>query len=209
MTTPAPRLSHARGASSPPLQHRTIGQALADTVARHGPREALVVPHQAVRWTWAELAERADAVAAGLLAMGLQPGDRVGIWAPNCAEWVLTQFATARATVTAPPHLSPLQRPDGRVFYARVPRARSRRCGGGGRDAAARAAAAAIVRRRQRLDTVHVVGGRGRRRRRRAAPAPAAASPRRRRAPKRSARARPRRACRCADGQGTRRRAAA
>jgi fatty-acyl-CoA synthase len=97
MTTPAPRLSHARGASSPPLQHRTIGQALADTVARHGPREALVVPHQAVRWTWAELAERADAVAAGLLAMGLQPGDRVGIWAPNCAEWVLTQFATARA----------------------------------------------------------------------------------------------------------------
>jgi len=97
MTSPAPHLSLARGASSPPLQHRTIGQALADTVARHGPREALVVPQQGVRWTWVELAERADAVAAGLLAMGLQPGDRVGIWAPNCAEWVLTQFATARA----------------------------------------------------------------------------------------------------------------
>ena len=97
MTTDAPRLSHARGATTPPLQEATIGQALDATVARHGDREALVVPHQGVRWTWRQLAERADAVAAGLLAMGLQPGDRVGIWAPNCAEWVLTQFATARA----------------------------------------------------------------------------------------------------------------
>jgi len=97
MTAEAPSLSHARGASTPPLQECTIGQALDATVARHGPREALVVPHQNVRWTWQQLAERADAVAAGLLAMGLQPGDRVGIWAPNCAEWVLTQFGTARA----------------------------------------------------------------------------------------------------------------
>jgi len=97
MTSPTPALSIARGTDTPPLMDCTIGQALSDTVARHGTREALVVPHQGVRWTWAELAERADAVAAGLLAMGLQPGDRVGIWAPNCAEWVLTQFATARA----------------------------------------------------------------------------------------------------------------
>ena len=97
MTTPPLHLSHARGATTPPLQDSTIGQALDATVARHGDREALVVPHQGVRWTWRDLATRADAVAAGLLAMGLQPGDRVGIWAPNCAEWVLTQLATARA----------------------------------------------------------------------------------------------------------------
>ena len=97
MTTPPLLLSHARGTTTPPLQDCTIGQALDATVARHGDREALVVPHQGVRWTWRQLAQQADAVAAGLLAMGLQPGDRVGIWAPNCAEWVLTQLATARA----------------------------------------------------------------------------------------------------------------
>ena len=97
MTTPPLHLSHARGTTTPPLQDSTIGQALDATVARHGDREALVVPHQGVRWTWRDLASRSDAVAAGLLAMGLQPGDRVGIWAPNCAEWVLTQLATARA----------------------------------------------------------------------------------------------------------------
>ncbi|WP_088282679.1 AMP-binding protein [Ideonella sp. A 288] len=90
-------LSHARGVTTPPLIDLTIGQALDATVARHGEREALVVPHQGVRWTWRELARRADAVAAGLLALGLDPGDRIGIWAPNCAEWVLTQLATARA----------------------------------------------------------------------------------------------------------------
>ncbi|HOB94189.1 MAG TPA: AMP-binding protein [Aquabacterium sp.] len=99
MTAPALTVSHARGATQPPLVNRTIGQALAHTVAQHGGREALVVPHQGVRWTWADLSDRAHAVAAGLLAMGLQPGDRVGIWAPNCAEWALTQFATALAGI--------------------------------------------------------------------------------------------------------------
>ena len=97
MTDPTSALSYARGASTPPLQELTIGQALAATAALHGDNEALVVPHQGVRWTWRGLAQRADEVAAGLLALGLLPGDRVGIWAPNCAEWVLTQFATARA----------------------------------------------------------------------------------------------------------------
>ncbi|MBL8312125.1 MAG: AMP-binding protein [Rubrivivax sp.] len=97
MTETPSTLSHARGASQPPLQEQTIGAALAATAAAHGQREALVVPHQGVRWTWGQLAERADEVAAGLLALGLQPGDRVGIWAPNCAEWALLQFATARA----------------------------------------------------------------------------------------------------------------
>jgi fatty-acyl-CoA synthase len=80
-----------------PLLGLTIGQQLDATVAAHADREALVVRQQGVRWTWQELAERADAVAAGLLALGLEPGDRVGIWSPNNAEWVLTQFATARA----------------------------------------------------------------------------------------------------------------
>jgi fatty-acyl-CoA synthase len=97
MSDTPPSLSYARGADTPPLQQQTIGRALAETAARHADRDALVVPHQGVRWSWAELARRADEVAAGLLALGLQPGDRVGIWAPNCAEWVLTQFATARA----------------------------------------------------------------------------------------------------------------
>ncbi|MDP3163872.1 MAG: AMP-binding protein, partial [Hydrogenophaga sp.] len=94
---PMPDLAYARGATKPALLEFTIGQALAQTAERFGAREALVVPHQGVRWTWSELLHRTDALAAGLLALGLQPGDRVGIWAPNCAEWTLMQFATARA----------------------------------------------------------------------------------------------------------------
>ena len=66
-------------------------------VHSHGPREALVSVHQRVRWSWQELAQRVEEVATGLLAVGLEPGDRVGIWAPNCAEWVVVQFATAKA----------------------------------------------------------------------------------------------------------------
>ncbi len=94
-TTPEP--AYARGVTTPALIEFTIGQTLAQTAERFGQREALVVPHQGVRWTWNELLHRTDALAAGLLALGLQPGDRVGIWAPNCAEWTLMQFATARA----------------------------------------------------------------------------------------------------------------
>ena len=90
-------LSQARGSRQPPLLDQTIGQALDQAVAQHGNREAIVAPHQGVRWTWRELARRADDIAAGLLAMGLVRGDRVGIWAPNCSEWLLTQLATARA----------------------------------------------------------------------------------------------------------------
>ena len=58
---------------------------------------ALISRHQKVRWTYAEMKDRVDALAAGLLALGLEPGDRIGVWAPNCAEWALTQFATAKA----------------------------------------------------------------------------------------------------------------
>ena len=89
--------SLARGASQPPLREDTIGAALDATAREHANREALVIPQEGVRWTWAELRERADEWAAGLLSLGLQPGDRVGIWAPNCSAWALTQFATARA----------------------------------------------------------------------------------------------------------------
>ena len=94
---PHSHVSHVKGASHPALLNITIGEALAQAAERWGEREALVIPHQGVRWNWGQLLHRADGVAAGLLALGLQPGDRVGIWAPNCAEWALMQFATARA----------------------------------------------------------------------------------------------------------------
>ncbi len=89
--------SYVSGIAAKPLLGETIGQHLDHTVARWPDRPALVVRQQGVRLTWRELAERADAFAAGLLSLGLTPGDRVGIWSPNNAEWVITQFATARA----------------------------------------------------------------------------------------------------------------
>ncbi|MEX5746278.1 AMP-binding protein [Massilia sp. X63] len=89
--------SYVHGPSNTPLIGASIGAHLADIAARHGEREALVVPFQDIRWTYAEFDERVSRVAANLLALGLAPGQRVGIWAPNCAEWVLVQFATARA----------------------------------------------------------------------------------------------------------------
>jgi fatty-acyl-CoA synthase len=90
-------LSYDHGTSDARLIGETIGATFDRTVARWPDREALVARHQGVRWTWRELGERVDALAAGLLAIGLAPGDRLGIWAPNCAEWTLTQFATAKA----------------------------------------------------------------------------------------------------------------
>lgn len=89
--------SYVAGTSDTPLLFQTIGGALEETTRNHADQPALIVPHQDVRWTYAELNNRADAVAANLIALGLQPGDRVGLWAPNCAEWVVTQFATAKA----------------------------------------------------------------------------------------------------------------
>ena len=90
-------LSHVKGADTPPLLRQTIGQALDAAARRWGDREALVSVHQGVRWSFAELNARAEAFAAGLLALGLNPGDRIGIWSPNKAEWALTQFAAAKA----------------------------------------------------------------------------------------------------------------
>ncbi len=89
--------SYVKGADAPALIEKTIGAQFDETAARFPDQLALIVRHQDVRWTYAELAERVDALALGLLAAGLVPGDRVGIWAPNCSEWVLMQFATAKA----------------------------------------------------------------------------------------------------------------
>jgi fatty-acyl-CoA synthase len=91
------QLSYVNGASDKPLLGLTIGACFDGTAAAHPDRMALISRHQKIRWTYAELKEQVDALAAGLLALGLEPGDRVGIWAPNCAEWAVTQFATAKA----------------------------------------------------------------------------------------------------------------
>ena len=89
--------SYIHGASDIPLLGDTIGVHFDKTVMRWPQAEALVVRHQQVRWTYSELQRQVDACAAGLLALGLEAGDRVGIWSPNNAEWVITQFATAKA----------------------------------------------------------------------------------------------------------------
>ena len=87
--------SYASGTSEQPLIGRTIGEDLRRTIARHGDREALVDCPSGRRWTYAELGADVDRLARGLLAAGIEVGDRVGIWAPNCPEWVLLQYATA------------------------------------------------------------------------------------------------------------------
>jgi fatty-acyl-CoA synthase len=91
--------SYASGIASKPLIGETIGENFERAVERFGDREALVVRHQKVRLTYAELDAQVNALARGMLGAGLRKGDRVGIWAPNCAEWVLTQFATAKAGI--------------------------------------------------------------------------------------------------------------
>ncbi len=91
-----PRLSEASGPDQPPLLDETIGANLAATVERFGDREALVVAHQGIRQTWREFQATVDAVAKGLLALGIEAGDRVGMWSPNYAEWIYIQYATAK-----------------------------------------------------------------------------------------------------------------
>src|SRR3954453_10739473 len=91
--------SYASGTSEVPLIGQTIGANLDDTVDRFPDADALVARHQGVRFTWRELNQEVDRVARGLVANGLAHGDRVGIWSPNRFEWVLIQFATAKAGV--------------------------------------------------------------------------------------------------------------
>lgn len=92
-------LSHVTGAIEPPLIEITIGEALVRAVKRWPHQPALISRHQQLRLSWAELGAAADAFALGLLELGLEKGDRVAIWAPNCAEWTITQLATARAGI--------------------------------------------------------------------------------------------------------------
>jgi fatty-acyl-CoA synthase len=89
-------LSYSSGESATPLLGDTIGGNFDVTVRAFGDREALVDRPAGRRWTYAELAADVEALALGLLEMGIGKGDRVGIWAPNCAEWTLTQYATAK-----------------------------------------------------------------------------------------------------------------
>src|SRR5271166_3676005 len=89
--------SYVSGVSDVPLLGHTIGHALDRAATQWADRIALISRAQSVRWTWRELRDRADALAVGLLALGLNRGDRIGIWSLNRAEWALTQFAAARA----------------------------------------------------------------------------------------------------------------
>ena len=96
---PVDGLSHVRGATDPPLSTVTVPGLLADAAARWPDRPAVVFREQGVRWTWARFAAEVDRFAAGLAALGLARGDRLGIWSPNRVEWLITQFATARIGV--------------------------------------------------------------------------------------------------------------
>jgi fatty-acyl-CoA synthase len=89
-------ISFVEGSAAAPLKYETIGRAFDETAHRFASRDALIVPLQQVRWSYAELKQRVDMLAAGLLSLGLIPGERIGIWAPNCAEWAVTQFACAK-----------------------------------------------------------------------------------------------------------------
>ncbi|MBI6895410.1 AMP-binding protein [Pseudomonas putida] len=91
-----PQPSYTRGRQDKPLLTLTIGQAFDATVALHGEREALVVRHQGVRYSWRDLAAEVDVHARALMALGVEGGERVGIWAPNCAQWCILQLATAK-----------------------------------------------------------------------------------------------------------------
>src|SRR6202042_3810238 len=98
MTSPAP-LSYSHGTSPHPLLGETIGANLKRIAAVHGGREALVDVPSGRRWTYATFDADTDTLARGLIAAGMKAGDRVGIWAPNCPEWVLMQYATAKAGI--------------------------------------------------------------------------------------------------------------
>src|SRR5689334_19107056 len=89
-------LSYAHGTSEVPLIGQTIGALLDQTAAQFPGNDALVSVFENRRFVYSELVEEVNKVACGLLALGLNKGDRVGIWSTNCAAWVLAQFATAK-----------------------------------------------------------------------------------------------------------------
>lgn len=91
--------SYVHGVSKKPLLGETLGANFDAAVEKWGDQDALIVRHQNIRWTYLELQNKVNAFAAGLVSLGLQPGDRVGIWSPNNSEWVVTQYATAKAGI--------------------------------------------------------------------------------------------------------------
>src|SRR6266403_4759510 len=91
------QLSYVHGASDRPFIGETIGVHFDRIAERFGERDALIVRHQGLRWSYRDLKQRVDAFAAGLIALGLLPGERIGIWSPNNAEWTVAQFAAAKA----------------------------------------------------------------------------------------------------------------
>ena len=93
---PKDGLSYVRGSTDVPLSESTVGQFLVDTARRFPERPAVVFREQEIRWSWQEFQQEVDVLASGLLELGIQKGDRVGIWSPNRVEWLMTQFATAR-----------------------------------------------------------------------------------------------------------------
>ena len=88
--------SYYCGASTTQIIYETIGGYFDRVANEHPNNPALVLRHQNIDWTYSELQQRVDQLAAGLISLGIEPGDRVGIWGPNSAEWVLTQLATAK-----------------------------------------------------------------------------------------------------------------
>jgi fatty-acyl-CoA synthase len=96
MTTVPSQVSYVSGTSDKPLLGDTIADDFDRTVAAHGDRDALVDRASGRRWTYRQLADEVNAVALGLVDLGVEKGDRVGIWSPNCAEWTFTQYATAK-----------------------------------------------------------------------------------------------------------------
>jgi fatty-acyl-CoA synthase len=96
---PVNGLSRVRGSRAEPLSESTVASLLAHTVSRFAHRPAAVFREQGIRWSWEAFQAEVDAFATGLATLGLERGDRLGIWAPNRAEWLVTQFATARIGV--------------------------------------------------------------------------------------------------------------
>ena len=88
--------SYASGETDPPLIEQTIGANFESTVAAHGDNEALVEFASGRRWTYTELDRDVNALARGLIGAGIEKGDRVGVWSPNCAEWTIAQYASAK-----------------------------------------------------------------------------------------------------------------
>jgi len=117
-------LSFVSGSSDRPLLYRSVDGVLKAAAAAHPERAALVVPFQSLRYSFAEFDREVERVARGLIACGLTPGERIGIWAPNCAEWILTMFAAARAGLVLV-NLNPAYRTTELEFALRVVGARA------------------------------------------------------------------------------------